>query len=417
VNTVEAIADTLRSPDDVVAITDAPGNLMSTAGVERSPWIPLSLSDGYPAITLLFAELAAEDPAYRHLAHEYLVRAMDAGPTPDPGLFRGPVALAFAAHNAAIGSGGYQSLLRALDEAISASAHRHAGQLRERLQALGVVGSWRYDVISGITGIGRYLLARNDEEALRAVLSALVEVAVTENAGVPGWWVLHDVSAGPRQVSEHLNFGVAHGIGGPLALLSLARTAGVRVPGHDEAIVRTVELLARWRAMDSAGPYWPNWLDDLRDGSPTVSRSRDVWCYGAAGLARALYLAGRALGSAEWVTEANEAFRAVLTTEGGAMHDFSLCHGWAGLLQITTRMACDTAIPGYWEAADAMAERIATAFDPDKPFGYHLDHPVSRLGPNRPGFLDGAAGIALALHCHNRHAAPRTEWDAALLIA
>ncbi|HEY3708862.1 MAG TPA: lanthionine synthetase C family protein [Amycolatopsis sp.] len=416
-NPVEAIAAALRSPDEVVAITDAPGNLMHTNGSRRSPWVPLSLSDGYPAIALLFAELAADDPSCGPLAHDYLTRAMDAGPTAEPGLFRGPVALAFAAHNAALGSGGYSSLLSALDAAISASAYRHSARLRESLHRLGVVGSWCYDVISGSTGIGRYLLARGDGDALRTVLSSLVEVAVAEDSGKPGWWVLHDVSSGPRQVAEHLNFGVAHGIGGPLALLSLAWTAGIRVPRHDEAITRIVEVLARWRAVDSAGPYWPNWLGDLGGGTPAVPRVRDVWCYGTAGLARALYLAGRALGSGAWLAEANAAFRAVLVTEGGAIHDFSLCHGWAGLLQITTRMARDTGLPAYWTAADGMAERIATAFDPEKPFGYHLDHPVSRLGPNRPGFLDGAAGIALALHNHARRAAPRTDWDAALLIA
>lgn len=415
-NTVEAIARTLSSPDDVVAVTDAPGNRMSAPGGDRSPWVPLSLSDGYPAIALLFAELAAEDPSYEPLAHEYLARAMDAGPTAEPGLFRGPVALAFAAHNAAVGSGRYPVLLSALDEAVSASAKEYANHVVQGLRQLGVVGSWRYDVISGITGIGRYLLARGEEDGLRAVLSALVEIAVSDDGDRPGWWVLHDVSHGPKQVSQHLNFGVAHGIGGPLALLALAWTAGVRVDRHDEAIAAVVGLLTRWRAADQAGPYWPNWLDDL-DGEPPAARIRDVWCYGSAGLARALYLAGRALGSAEWIAEANAAFRAVLATEGGAIHDFSLCHGWAGLLQITTRMSCDTGAPGYWAAADAMAERISAAFDPDKPFGYHLDHPSARLGPDRPGLLDGAAGIALALHCHARRAAPRTEWDAALLLA
>jgi hypothetical protein len=146
-------------------------------------------------------------------------------------------------------------------------------------------------------------------------------------------------------------------------------------------------------------------------------RVRDAWCYGAAGLARALFLAGVAFGDETWKTESHRALRAAISTaHEPAIHDFALCHGWAGLLQIVQRMASDTDDGWYTDRADALAERIIDGFDDSVPFGYRYVHPSLSLGVHRPGFLEGAAGIALALHAYATGKRPRTNWDAALLL-
>ena len=80
-------------------------------------------------------------------------------------------------------------------------------------------------------------------------------------------------------------------------------------------------------------------------------------------------------------------------------------------------MAQDTGDPHYTAAADTLAAHLLDDFDADAPFGYRFPHPRADRPLDRPGFLDGAAGVALALHTYATDRPPRTPWDAALLLA
>jgi hypothetical protein len=438
---VDAIADELTEPHEVAAATDTSANVMVLPTETRSPWEPLSLSDGYPAFALLYAELAADEgntdaeaALLRSRVHAHLSAGLaEPAPARHPSLYGGAVSLAFAAHAAAVSFGGYATLLSRLDGAIAAQIRQRAEADRDRIAAGQPIGRWDgYDVISGTSGVGRYLLARYQltgdaaiKEALRDVLDTLVAVAVAgevevEGQPVPRWWVEHRLSLSMETGAGHLNLGLAHGVCGPLALLSVAYRAGVRADRHEEAIEAIVTLLSRWRATTPHGPSWPEavTLDDYRDPGPAPEpHRREAWCYGAAGVARALYLAGTALDNQDWRAEAEAATRrAIAVNQVGVVYDFALCHGWAGFLQILLRMAADTGDAGFAAAADEVAERIIEAFDPRAPFGYRYTHPTMTMGPDRPGFLEGAVGIALALRCYATGTPPRTGWDAALLL-
>jgi lantibiotic biosynthesis protein len=435
---VEAVADRLTDPVRVVSVTDAPENAMHLPSGSATPWRSVVLSDGYPAVALLFAELGATDPARRPAFHGHLTAALSCpAPQQVPQLFIGAVSLAFAAHTAARGFGGYPTLLPKLDVSIAPQIRSRAHLDRDRISAGEPIGAFDgYDVITGASGVGRYLLARLEpgtagateevETALREVLATLVAVALADDVEVdglrvPAWWVRHSVVAEPSEPSGssgHLNLGLAHGVCGPLALLALAWRAGVRVDRQDEAMARIVALLTAHRFTDDAGPGWPMALGTsaLRHGDQG-GRHREVWCYGAAGVGRSLYLAGSVLEEKGWQAEAHAALEAVLKVTGAAgLHDASLCHGWAGLLQIYWRMFRDTGEPRYAAAVDLLAGKVVDAFDPQTPFGYRYTHPSLDIGMERPGFLEGAAGIALALNSYATGTLPATNWDAALLL-
>ncbi|MEU6716789.1 lanthionine synthetase LanC family protein [Nonomuraea sp. NPDC046802] len=78
--------------------------------------------------------------------------------------------------------------------------------------------------------------------------------------------------------------------------------------------INGMALLSRWRTTDEAGPRWPHLITPahFENGEPP-ERGRDSWCYGAAGAARAVYLAGAALDRADWRADAHAAFRGALT--------------------------------------------------------------------------------------------------------
>jgi hypothetical protein len=431
---VRIIARGLRDPETVVATTTASAEIYAAvAGDQRTAlWQPLSLNDGYPAIALLFAELACEDDHQRQYTYAHLSAARHTTTTPRYlGLYGGPAAFAFAAHCAGTATGDFAGLSGQLDRLVLAQASAVVTAVSATVRASQPVGLWnRYDVVNGASGLGRLLLARHTSTgsvathaALNAILVNMASVATMEHvdgAMNSPWWTVNPVRTWPEG-QGHVNLGLAHGIPGPLVLLALAWQAGVRVPRHEAAIERVIETLLLFRHDDRFGPYWPHAVTVDVDGSPMFAppiRTRDAWCYGALGVARAIHLAGRALARPEWTELGLAAARAVVQSTGHEhVTEFSLCHGWAGLLRITERLAAESGDPVLSDAIDVLAERVLDGFDPASPFGYRYGATRDQVGIDRPGFLEGAAGIALALHCFASGKQPTTDWDAGLLIA
>jgi lantibiotic biosynthesis protein len=92
----------------------------------------------------------------------------------------------------------------------------------------------------------------------------------------------------------------------------------------------------------------------------------------------------------------------------------TFCHGVAGLLQVTLRFAHDTGLPLFIDAAQTLTEQLLVAYRPESLVGYVSlepgDNPV-----DRPGLLDGAAGVAMVLLAAATDVEP--EWDRLFLIA
>ncbi|MEU1674678.1 lanthionine synthetase C family protein [Streptomyces roseifaciens] len=437
---VAHVAARLADPAEVAA---------SCSGAEEQLWQPLSLSDGHPGVALLFAELAAHDPACLRTAHGHLAAAAR-GALPDGGLFNGVTALAFAATASAAAHAGrpvYRTLLQQLDERTARYCALLSDHERERRAGGPAAGptAWNvYDVITGLSGAGRYLLLRGDAAAAGRATRTLVSVCAPvqgDRGPVPGWWASHGPGSDADTYPEgHLNLGLAHGAPGILAFLALAWRQGCRVDGQRRVMGAIVDWLLERAGTDSAGPYWAYAVPPCNGVPPGngVSTSdavpsgdavpggasgtaglpaRTAWCYGSPGIARALWLAGHALEEPSWQQQGLAALLAALERPGAdwGVHDASLCHGWAGLLQIVTRMAHSCPDAGLESAVDHLAAQALNAFDTAAPFGFRQHLPSG--GPvSRPGFLEGASGTALALHGYARAALPRTPWDAALLL-
>ncbi|MEU1376909.1 lanthionine synthetase C family protein [Streptomyces triculaminicus] len=418
---VAHVATRLADPAEVAA--------RCTGGEERL-WQPLSLSDGHPGVALLFAELAAHDPAFLRTAHRHLTAAAR-GTLPDGGLFNGVTALAFAATASAAAHAdhrAYGTLLQQLDERVVRYCLLLSDHERER--RTGSPGSgptaWNvYDVVTGLSGVGRYLLLRGDSAAAGRAARALVSVCAPVQGvrgPVPGWWAGHSPGTDADAYPEgHLNLGLAHGAPGILAFLALAWRQGCRVDGQRQVMGTIVDWLLDRADSDNAGPYWTYAVapsDDTPAGTSGTAGlpARTAWCYGSPGIARALWLAGHALGNPSWRQHGLAALLTALerpATDWG-VHDASLCHGWAGLLQIVTLMARDCPDAGLEPAVDHLAAQALSAFDAASPFGFRQYLPSGPV--SRPGFLEGASGTALALHGYARAAPPRTPWEAALLL-
>ena len=105
----------------------------------------------------------------------------------------------------------------------------------------------------------------------------------------------------------------------------------------------------------------------------TGSRAaRAGWCYGSPGVTRAIWLAGVALDRADWCELAVAAMKAVYRRPADLRQITtpSLCHGTAGLLQISLRFFHDTHDPDFADQVALLTSELLEAFDPEQPFGF-----------------------------------------------
>jgi hypothetical protein len=341
-------------------------------------------------------------------------------------MFGGLAGLAFAGWLLSRRGTRYQNLLATLDHTllpqVTAQAEGFAGPITDGIPF------GQFDVISGLAGIGGYLLLRRKDPgaatALESALRFLVALA-TDAGSRPRWWtpshLLGDEEMAALYPHGNLNCGLAHGIPGPLALMALALSHGISVPGIQGAIDQLVGWLVGHRADDAWGVNWPYAVSLTQDGlpdrgAPADGPSRAAWCYGAPGVARALWLAGVSRDRPDWRNLAIEAMEAVhrRPIAERQIDSPTFCHGVAGLLQITLRFANDTALPVFTEAAAGLTEWLLSAYEPDSLLGYRNWEPGGTR-VDQPGLLDGAPGVLLALLAAFNDVEP--SWDRAFLLS
>jgi len=378
-------------------------------------WAPQSLTKGAAGIALLHIERAHAGCGTWQQAHIWIMSAVagQISATDTTGLYLGAPAITLMLDAAAGTTGRYRDALTDVDGYVAALAHRRVEAAMVRIGAGELPGFREYDVFFGLSGIGALLLRRDPGgSAMERILDYLVALSQplrVDGQVLPGWWVGHDphrrFSAAYR--GGHGNLGIAHGIAGPLALLSLAMRRGITVGGQLEAITSICEWLDAWRQECEAGAWWPEWITmtDLRTGRASQpGPARPSWCYGTPGIARAGQLAGIATGDGYRQRMYEEALVRCLDdpAQQARITDGGLCHGWAGMYQTVWRTVHDAGTPALAAHLPRLAENLG-----------RRAHPCTAAGP---GLLDGAAGTALALHTAAHNVAPIAGWDACLLI-
>ncbi|PTH90501.1 lanthionine synthetase [Streptomyces sp. A244] len=344
------------------------------------------LSEGALGMALLDIERGDLPTARRHLT-QATTQGVSTGS--NASLFHGAPALEFVLARA---HGANDHVRAAVDRVVDArltAAHR-----RQTTGGLPHLAEW--DLIRGLTGLAALLLSRRPLAArLPDVLACLVALALPargEGRVVPGWWSPVGPD-GKEMAGGHGNNGMAHGIAGPLAVLSLALRAGVSVPGQVEA----VGTFATW--LDRHGThYWSTATHLDADQPPKAEPARPSWCYGQPGIARAQQLAALALGDPARRQAAEDTVEAILTdpVRLAQITDSTLCHGYAGLLTLTRAVASDSTSPErFAPIIQDLHRRLAADWE-------HLP---------KPGFMEGRAGAQLALN-----ATDTTGWTRALLL-
>jgi hypothetical protein len=375
---------------------------------------PQSLAGGASGIALLHIERARTGRGDWDTAHAWLATAVhgEVSAAANASLYFGAPALAFITHCAASASSRYLRVLERLDEATLTVTRTRLVEAHLRIDRAERPPMEEFDLIQGLSGLGAYHLSRHPHHEITGdVLAYLVRLTepMPDPDGLPPWWMSVAPNGAPSSeyLHGHGNFGVSHGIGSALSVLSLALLRGQAAPGMADAIERICAWTDQWRQGDKTGPWWPGLItsEQATDGHvhPDL-RPRPSWCYGVSGTARAQQLAGLALRDSARVQAAENAILANLRDpiQLNKLPEIGLCHGTAGLLHAAWRMATETGNTEIAAELPRLANRLIVALDQD-------DHD--------PELLDGAAGAALALHTLGTGSAPAPHWDTFLALA
>lgn len=421
---VSHIAEHLRDPLRVTEITQRISDQSSLP--TRGPMPMPYLLRRQVGIGLLFGQLHQCFPnrGWDGVAHQYLALAAQSledpsFPLESPGLFGGLAGICFAAQYLSQGGARYHRLRTTLDVLLADQVHT----LGSASLVIDGVGPGDYDLISGVTGIGAYLLAHTDTDtrasALDLVLNRLLFLSTFHEGQLR-----FSISPHKQPTDRHreqfpdgyTDCGMAHGVPGPLSLLALVALHNGASADLYGAIRRLADWIINYQTRDAWGITWPYTIlpDGTSDGDG--SSYRNAWCYGSAGVARALWLAGRALSDPNLQLLACETLRAVQArpVAGRGIPSPILCHGVAGLLQIAMRFANETGDEGFRVMACDLTDQLLELFDPHSAFGFRDLEPDGRQ-IDSPSLLDGATGIALALLAAATDIEP--SWDRMLLLS
>ncbi len=394
---VEEVASALRDPPPAFAPAASPALWRRT--------VEASLADGKAGLALLHHYVDRAWPgrgsaAVRDRLLDESVAAVETVPM-GIGLYQGFVGQAWATLH--LGTGGDDP---------NADVDR-------ALLTLLAEPAWegKYDLIGGLAGLGVYALERGP--AGRSILEGVVR-HLDDLAEWDGEWAAWRTRPGdmrPDQLPEYpsgwFNLGMAHGAPGPIAVLASAVRAGVEADRAARLVSGAVDrLLARRRRGTISAFANPH------PAGPRPQTSRLAWCYGDPGVAVALLSAGRCLGEPAWERSAVEIAVASARRPPGhaGVVDACLCHGSAGLAHLFDRLHQATGEEPLLEAARRW---YRATLDARRPGAGIAGFETSAGDPDRPervvdpGFLTGAAGIALALLSASRPIEP--AWDRLLL--
>lgn len=429
------VAKKLSSPSTVKKISSSLDNEITINDTKLIPWSDTSLSHGYPGLCILFGELDHMFPeaGWDIIGHSFMIeiqKSIEEHGIHSTSTFSGLAGVGFAARALSRNGRRYQKFISSINHLLIEHTKTRLEQIRNT-PTLGAVMS-DYDVIEGLSGIGRYLLLYKNNPKVKNVLQDILQYTInitkdiTVNGQlVPGWFIASEnLFLETEQTANpigNFNCGLSHGIPGPLSFLSISLIEGIEIAGQKEAITKISEWLINNIIASESGSYFPGTITWEEQITRTImpSTSRDAWCYGTPGVSRSLYLAGKALNNNSFIKVAERSLQSVFrrSTEQWGLHSPTFCHGFSGLLHITNLMYNSLDSKELYAHIQRLISDILSFYNKELPFGFQ-DFETSNRGlqsMNKAGFLDGTVSILLTLLAYYNNKT-YTEWDILFLL-
>lgn len=254
-------------------------------------------------------------------------------------------------------------------------------------EGLEVTNNLNIDIINGLAGIAVYAVARGLDQTSSRELWAVLDHKISDYFAT--WCTSAHEDRQPESVAN--NLGVAHGVPGLLSVAAVASSRGL-LSGQTQALLKKgLDTLWNVALVENGKISYP-----CRHGETKTSRL--AWCYGGLGIA-ATFKNGAAIDAANIQRLRLISESSLAQYEAGAhgIRDASLCHGYAGAA-LTFQYLAQSGI-----LEDELASLLRTTSH--DACSAALDSGIQRAGTSStargmvpsPSFLEGGAGVALAL--------------------
>ncbi|ATY57361.1 TPA: lanthionine synthetase C family protein [Staphylococcus argenteus] len=395
-------------------------DFISKVATETDYFEPSTLSHGIPGIILfLDAYQKVFDINTEQIVYKFVMKL---APYLQNGqynnsLFGGLSGIAFSMDIASQNGRNYQKILNNIDDVIVNEIESDIDQiLQEPLNPLN------YDTISGLAGIGRYLLNRIDVsdknvKALKSILTYFKNIQYSQNS-----WVVPQESQFLESDKNYftqgnINLGLAHGVLGPMSLFALCVIKGITIENHQHILKDMYKYI-----MDEKFSSNDRWLQryDLISERNHFNYIRNGWCYGNTGVMTTLFLIGQALQDDEIIQMSKKVMLQVVNDKDENLISPTICHGLSSQILMLTIMNLYFELN---EVSDYINELINKLMS-----HYKEDHLVNFIDINennegvfkseKVGLLEGEIGVYLTLMTlQNTNILNEKNWTNAFLIS
>lgn len=337
--------------------------------------------NGAAAAVLLHSALheAFPDGPWADRAASMLAHA-GRGPLSSPSLFYGWGAVGFAASYAAAGTGRFAPFVERIQALIARYVLDRVPAEHSELRS-----SHEYELIDGLAGVWLAIDRAAQPDAARRIASFFDWLT----ADGPSRWDLPN-ETDPNLPGRYNVLGVAHGLGGVLAVLALDAQTDLELT----VLERVAQFFVRSAIETENGPQWPI---DVAGRISTAAPFRIAWCHSSLGIAVALSNASAKLGDPALARVALASARGIagMPRVRWKMTDHTLCHGTAGNALLLRRLARAHGDAALGVLADSLFDELVRGFDERLAHGYQTE--LAGEVVELPGLLMGTAGIGLAL--------------------
>lgn len=264
-----------------------------------------------------------------------------------------------------------------------------------------------HDLILGISGVGRYLINfKRENDSLDSVKGILKNfISIDRRKDEFYWKTPYELQLNedkPYYKSGHYKIGLAHGIAGPLALLSIAFKEGIILDGQLETIKNLVDILIKFGEKTPDGLFWNCERENIEEKADFVD-ARPIWCNGMGGVMNTLLLASDVLGDKGLLDELSFEFKNTLNKISDKKYKLDspmICHGYAGLLKICNAINSIINSKEIDEHKVNIIKILREYYSEDKRFNFTDDY-ISQEGKeieaDNISFLNGSTGILTSL--------------------
>lgn len=254
-----------------------------------------------------------------------------------------------------------------------------------------------YDIIYGLSGLLNYYLdyRKEQKDVIEGLLKYLISLTDTNEQGVVKYFVMVVPSYGTIESEQvpYLDFGMAHGILGPLIVMSKAKNQGFSIDGIDKAVQTLNNLYKEYRVCNENKVLkYPVQLGMKEYQEKTAKRVsfNCGWCYGNGSITLGLMKVAKYCGNIEEYEYYRKALLRILREpiEQYELYEPIICHGYASVLMIQMSAYFQTKDIRFLETLD---KNVGAALKCHEKFWEKTEY------RKEYSMLEGANGVMLAL--------------------